>query len=79
MEGTHFAQEFESSPHEQCKPTQIEMLRPNTVMEESLPLHKPTDHPSSACGEISMDKYSFEVAARSPGLDEDYIYSYEIS
>jgi len=55
------------------------MLRPNTVMEESLPLHKPTDHPSSACGEISMDKYSFEVAARSPGLDEDYIYSYEIS
>lgn len=59
--------------------SQHRLLRPNTVMEESLPWHKPRDHPSSACGEISIDKHSFEVAARSSELDEDCIYSYEKS
>lgn len=59
--------------------SQHRLLRSNTVMEESLPWHKPRDHPSLACGEISMDKHSFEVAARSSELDEDYIYSYKIS
>lgn len=46
-------------------------------MEESLSQNKSVDQPSvSAHGKILEEEYSFEVTARSLGLNEHFIYHF---